>query len=120
LKPTVVLHSNHPQELDESVARAAARLRSVPGRILLNQSVLLRGVNDSSELLAALSWRLLDLGIIPYYLHQLDRVHGASHFEVPISRGREIARELEALLPGYAVPQYVQEIPGSPGKTRLT
>ena len=83
---------------------------------LLNQAVLLRGVNDSVEAQAALWERLVDLRVMPYYLHQLDRVAGAAHFEVPIDEGRRIMRALRARLPGYAVPRYVQEIPGADSK----
>ena len=86
---------------------------------VLNQAVLLRGVNDNVETLAELSRRLVNLRVMPYYLHQLDRVVGAAHFEVPTSFGRTVVEELEARLPGYAVPRYVQEIPGATSKTRL-
>ncbi len=119
LPTTVVLHINHAQEIDDSVAFAATQLRTVPQLVLLNQSVLLRNVNDSFEALAALSWRLLDVGIIPYYLHQLDRVRGASHFEVARERGIQLLNELYRDLPGYAVPKYVCEEPGKFGKTML-
>lgn len=116
LTPILVLHANHAQELDATVAAATARL-SEAGVMLLNQTVLLRGVNDSADALAALSERLLDLRVTPYYLHQLDRVAGAAHFEVPVDTGRRIVTELQSRLPGYAVPRYVQELAGEPGKT---
>jgi L-lysine 2,3-aminomutase len=76
-------------------------------------------VNDSADALAELSLRLIDCRVTPYYLHQLDRVAGAAHFEVPVERGREIVCELRSRLPGYAVPRYVREEPGEPAKTVL-
>lgn len=118
LTPIVVLHANHANELDHDVAAALARLADA-GITLLNQAVLLRGVNDSVEAQAALWERLVDLRVMPYYLHQLDRVAGAAHFEVPIERGRQIVRELRTRLPGYAVPRYVQEVPGEANKVLL-
>jgi KamA family protein len=118
LTPVMVVHANHAQELDERVADSMSHLRAA-GVLLLNQAVLLRGVNDSVDAQAALSERLIDIGVTPYYLHQLDRVDGAAHFEVAIDRGRQIIAELRRRLPGYAVPQYVQEQPGEPHKTPL-
>ncbi len=114
----VVLHVNHPAEIDEAVAAALARLAGV-GIPLLSQSVLLRGVNDSLHVLAELFERLVDLRVMPYYLHQLDRVVGAAHFEVPVKQGVELVRRLRARLPGYAVPRYVREVPGEPNKVVL-
>jgi len=115
---TVVLHANHPRELDASVASACGRLRD-SGAVLLNQAVLLRGVNDAAAVLADLSERLFDCGVLPYYLHQLDRVAGAAHFEVNDARARVLIDELRARLPGYLVPRLVREIAGAPGKTPL-
>ena len=119
LTPIIVLHANHANELDAHVADAIGRLRDA-GILLLNQAVLLAGINDSVEAQAALSERLVDLRVVPYYLHQLDRVAGAAHFEVPVEKGRQIIRELRDRLPGYAVPRYVAEVPGSASKTDLT
>jgi EF-P beta-lysylation protein EpmB len=116
---TFVVHVNHAQELDDNVARAMTNLRSVPNLILLNQSVLRRGVNDSVASLSALSWRLLELGIVPYYLHQLDRVTGADHFEVTRDVGLKLIAALRESLPGYAVPRYAEEIAGEQGKVVL-
>lgn len=113
-----VVHSNHPKELDDDVAEALKRLRG-SGVFLLNQSVLLRGVNDSVEVLQALSERLLDIGVLPYYLHQLDRVEGAAHYEVPEEEGRALVTALHARLSGYGVPRYAREEGGMPGKTVL-
>jgi EF-P beta-lysylation protein EpmB len=109
--PIVVVHANHPAEIDDAVAAALARLADA-SVMLLNQSVLLRGVNDDADVLAALSRRLIDCRVTPYYLHQLDRVRGAGHFEVPEARGLELMAALRRRLPGYAVPRYVRETPG--------
>ena len=114
----MVVHANHAQELDDQVADALAALVDA-GIVVLNQSVLLAGVNDTDDVLAELCERLVDLRVMPYYLHQLDRVTGAAHFEVPIARGLELMAELRRRLPGYAVPRYVQEIEGEPHKTVL-
>jgi len=115
LQKVVVLHANHAQELDASVADACARLRDA-GATLLNQSVLLRGVNDSVDALAALSERLFALGVLPYYLHQLDRVQGAAHFEVDDRAALALHAALVARLPGYLVPRLVREVAGAPAK----
>jgi L-lysine 2,3-aminomutase len=118
LTPIMVVHANHPAEIDSHVAAALARL-TCAGIPVLNQAVLLRGVNDDAETLAELCERLTDLRVMPYYLHQLDRVAGAAHFEVPIALGQEIIRQLQARLPGYAVPRYVQELASAPHKVSL-
>jgi EF-P beta-lysylation protein EpmB len=114
----VVLHANHANELDSNVAAACARLRDT-GATLLNQAVLLRGVNDDAAVLADLSERLFDCGVLPYYLHQLDRVSGAAHFEVDDTRARKLIEEVRARLPGYLVPRLVREVAGEPAKTPL-
>ena len=118
LVPIVVVHANHPAELDGPVIAALARLVDA-GIPVLNQAVLLRGVNDRVDTLAELCRRVVDARVIPYYLHQLDRVAGAAHFEVPPSRGVELMRQLRSRLPGYAVPRYVREIAGEAGKSIL-
>jgi EF-P beta-lysylation protein EpmB len=118
LAPLMVVHANHPQEIDGAVATSLTRLVDA-GIPVLNQSVLLRSVNDDAAALIDLSRRLINLRVLPYYLHQLDRVAGAAHFEVPIERGRELIAQLHAALPGYAVPRYVQEIAGEVGKRVL-
>lgn len=118
LKTIVVTHVNHANEIDGSVADAISRLCAT-GTLLLNQSVLLRRVNDSVEALETLSNRLLDCGVVPYYLHQLDLVPGVQHFETSVERGRELIAQLRERLPGYAVPRYVREEPGRPSKTIL-
>ena len=114
----LVIHANHAAELEGHCSSAIGRIieRGVP---VLNQTVLLHGVNDSIDQLQALSERLIDLRVMPYYLHQLDRVSGTSHFEVPVSRGRELVSELRRRVPGFAVPEYVSEIPGELHKTPL-
>jgi EF-P beta-lysylation protein EpmB len=108
LMPIVVVQVNHPAEIDEAVAAAFRRLIDA-GVPVLNQSVLLRGVNDRVDVLAELCERLIDLRVFPYYLHQLDAVAGAAHFEVPVAAGVALLAELRARLPGYAVPRYVRE-----------
>jgi len=118
LQKVVVLHANHAQELDAGVAHACAKLRDA-GATLLNQSVLLRGVNDSVAALAALSERLFTLGALPYYLHQLDRVQGAAHFEVGDREALALHAALTARLPGYLVPRLVREVAGAPAKQPL-
>lgn len=114
----VVLHANHANEFDAEVEAAMRRLRA-SGATLLNQAVLLRGVNDSVEALAALSERSYAAGVLPYYLHQLDRVQGSAHFEVGDERARALHRQLAARLSGYLVPKLVREVAGDPGKRPL-
>jgi len=118
LKVVFVIHCNHPNEIDRSVTHALEKLTAA-GVTLLNQSVLLRDVNDSVATLASLSERLFAAGVMPYYLHQMDRVKGAAHFEVSVERAREIMNGLRATLPGYLLPRLVQEIPGMSGKMPL-
>lgn len=114
-----VLHTNHPAELaDPEVHTAISRLAAA-GFPLLQQGVLLRGVNDNADTLAELYETLISLRVLPYYLHQLDRVAGAAHFEVEEAVGREIFAELKKRLPGYAVPRYVREVPGEAGKVEI-
>jgi len=115
LARVVVIHANHPAELDATVAAAVRTLASTPATIL-NQTVLLAGVNDSAATLAALSERLVELGVVPYYLHLLDRIRGAAHFDVEEQRAVELHRRLRESLPGYAVPRLVREVPGEPAK----
>lgn len=114
----VVVHANHPAELDDSVADALRWLAALPCT-LLNQAVLLAGVNDSADVLRALSERLVELGVLPYYLHMLDQVRGAAHFEVSETRARELHGALRDTLPGYAVPRLAREVPGAAAKAWL-
>ena len=116
LATIMVVHANHPQELDDHVLNALAKLVD-SGIPVLNQAVLLKGVNDQVEALAGLCTALANARVMPYYLHQLDRVAGAAHFEVPVARGRELIEQLRARLPGYAVPRYVVEEAGATSKT---
>lgn len=118
LQTVVVLHINHENEIDQAVIDACARLQQA-GVTLLNQSVLLRGVNDSVAALEALSERLFEARILPYYLHVLDPVAGASHFDVNDDEARELVDALRKRLPGFLMPRLVREIPGEPSKTPL-
>ena len=116
--PTVmVLHVNHANEIDAGVRAACARLRGA-GVTLLNQSVLLRGVNDDLDTLANLSRALFEAGVTPYYLHLPDRVRGTAHFEVSEPRARELVAGLTARLSGYLVPRLVREVPGAASKVQ--
>lgn len=112
----VVTHFNHPREVTMESATACRILRPLTAA-LLNQSVLLRGVNDSVETLKALCERVFEAGVLPYYLHQLDKARGTAHFEVSEPAGRRLFAELKAALPGYLVPRYVQDMGDSQGKT---
>ena len=114
----VVVHANHANEFDGSVDAAMARLRDA-GATLLNQAVLLRGVNDSVDALAALAERGHAAGVLPYYLHQLDRVAGVAHFEVPDARALRLHAALRARMPGYLVPRLVREVAGEASKRPL-
>ena len=114
--PTIVVfHVNHARELDAEVDAALARLRRA-GVTLLNQSVLLRGVNDDAGALIELSERLFAAGVLPYYLHLLDRVAGAAHFEVDEDRARTLLAALHRALPGFLIPRLVREVPGEASK----
>ena len=116
LQPVVVLHCNHPREIDDSVRTALGRLRdaAIP---VFNQSVLLRGVNDHVSVLCDLSKTLFESGVMPYYLHSMDRVRGAGHFEVETSTGKRLVEDVLGRLPGYLVPRFVKEVPGALSKT---
>ncbi|HEY4091952.1 MAG TPA: EF-P beta-lysylation protein EpmB [Luteibacter sp.] len=115
LQKVVVLHANHANEFDAAVDTACARLREA-GATLLNQSVLLRGVNNDAAALAELCERAFAAGVLPYYLHQLDKVTGAAHFEVADEAALALVEALRARLPGYLVPKLVRELPGDPSK----
>lgn len=114
----MVIQTNHPRELGDE-ARAALERLAASGLTLLNQSVLLRGVNDDAGTLAALGETLFDSGVLPYYLHQLDPVQGAAHFQVADARARALLAEVRERLPGYLVPRLVREHPGARAKTPL-
>lgn len=114
----ISLHVNSPNEINDSVVNSLAELRR-RGYLLTSQTVLLKGVNDSVEVLVELFEKLANVGVIPYYLHQLDHVQGAAHFETPVDKGLRLMKEIASRLPGYAVPRYVREIPGRAMKTDL-
>ena len=118
LKPTMVLHINHANEIDAKLCQAVDQLKSA-GITMLNQSVLLKGVNDCSEQLIALSEKLFDTGIMPYYLHMLDPVQGASHFDIPVDQAIEIFSQMQAELPGFLLPKLVQERAGEKSKSLI-
>jgi len=118
LQKVVVLHANHANEFDASVDAACARLREM-GATVLNQSVLLRGINDDADTLAALSERLFAAGVLPYYLHQLDRVQGSAYFEVDDARALALVDAIRQRLPGYLVPKLVREVGGEASKRPL-
>lgn len=118
LKPTIVFHINHASEIDKSVINAIEPLRAA--RIpLFNQSVLLKGVNDSASILAKLSEQLFDSGIQPYYLHLFDKVQGVAHFDISEKEAKKITLELMAILPGFLMPKLVREIAGEANKTPI-
>ena len=118
LQVVFIIHCNHPSELDTEVIAALKKIQFL-GIPILNQSVLLKGVNDSVATLKTLVEKLVDNGIMPYYLNQLDRVEGAAHFEVEVEKGMALLKQLASEVSGYAIPRYVQEIAGEPGKTTL-
>jgi EF-P beta-lysylation protein EpmB len=118
LQKVVVLHANHANEIDAEVVAACRLLRDADAT-LLNQSVLLNGVNDTTDALANLSEALFTAGVLPYYLHVLDRVQGAAHFDMDDNQAKALIRELAARLPGYLVPRLAREIAGEPAKTLL-
>lgn len=113
-----VIHCNHRQEIDTRVTRALADLRSA-GVTLLNQTVLLKSINDNANILISLSKELFRCGVLPYYLHLLDRVSGTSHFNVSEHHARQLRDELLAQLPGYLVPKLVKEEPGASSKSPI-
>lgn len=111
----MVVHANHAQELDHTVSNSIESLRGA-GLTLLNQSVLLKGINDETDVLFSLHERLFSIGILPYYLHLMDRVEGAAHFEVTEERAVRLMAELAARSPGYLVPRLAREVSGMPAK----
>ncbi|MBL8201803.1 MAG: EF-P beta-lysylation protein EpmB [Chromatiales bacterium] len=114
----VVIHANHPRELADPVVAGLRALGAATGPVL-NQSVLLRGINDSPEAIIDLSRGLFEAGVMPYYLHQMDRVSGAAHFAVADEEARRLIAAAMEALPGYLVPRLVREVPGAPSKTLL-
>jgi len=118
LSKVMVVHVNHPQEINGIPTAPFDMLRNT-GFCLLNQSVLLKGINDKADILASLSESLFKLGILPYYLHQLDKVAGATGFQVSAEHARTLYQSLAAQLPGYLLPRFVQEVAGEPNKTLI-
>jgi L-lysine 2,3-aminomutase len=118
LQRVMVLHANHPNELDNNVAKALFPFRDMGG-VVFNQSVLLKGINDSSNVLVRLSHKLFAMGVLPYYLHLLDKVNGAAAFEVNRSQALQLHKDIQRLLPGYLVPKMVYEKAGEASKTWL-
>lgn len=118
LNTIVVIHSNHANEFDNEVGAAMSKLKSA-GVTLLNQTVLLRGVNDNVKALSQLSEKLFENGVLPYYLHLLDKVQGAAHFDVEREKAQHLIKEIRKRLPGYLVPQLVEEIAQAPYKQPL-
>jgi L-lysine 2,3-aminomutase len=118
LQPVVVVHTNHAAEIDDHVAEALLKIRQ-RGITLLNQSVLLKGVNDNLAVLKKLSERLFETGVLPYYLHLLDKTQGTAHFDISSQQAQRLVGSLSAQLPGYLVPKLVKEIAGEAAKTPL-
>jgi len=118
LQSVMVLHINHANEIDDAVRNSIAKLRAA-GVTLLNQSVLLKGVNDKIEALTNLSEALFAEGVLPYYLHLLDKVQGAAHFDLAEARGIELHRQMQHRLPGFLVPKLTREEPGAKSKTLI-
>lgn len=114
-KTTVVLHCNHPQELCQNISRAVQALKNI-NITVLNQSVLLKGINDNLATLTQLSFSLYDHGILPYYIHLLDRVQGTQHFQVSDQVTTDLIQALPSELPGFLLPRFVREVPGASHK----
>lgn len=117
LSISIVIHCNHPQELDHEVESALKKLKPICQ--LLNQSVLLAGINDDVSILSKLSRKLFNMGVLPYYLHLLDKVQGAAHFEVDEEKARYLVENLAKTLPGYLVPKLVKTLPEERSKIKL-
>lgn len=115
-KVSIAIHSNHKEEIDLESEEAILKLKET-NATLLSQTVLLKGVNDNVEALKSLFLRLAELDVQPYYLHHPDQAKGAMHFYLPIEEGRKIYGKLRNILPGWAIPQYIIDIPGGEGKT---
>ncbi|MDX1901261.1 MAG: EF-P beta-lysylation protein EpmB [Gammaproteobacteria bacterium] len=111
----LVVHANHPNEVNDEVKHAMQKLRGLNVTVL-NQSVLLKGVNDNAETLIALSEKLFDAHILPYYLHALDRVQGAAHFDLPRATAISLHKSMQEKLPGFLVPKLVEEKAGAKSK----
>lgn len=115
--PVVVTHFNHPREITRESAEAISLLKKTT--FLLNQSVLLNRVNNNSDVLVELSQKLFEIGVLPYYLHQMDSSEGTQSFQVDMKEGKRIWDEMKRRLPGYLVPRYVVDIVGDPYKREV-
>ncbi len=118
LQKILVIHANHPNEIHPLLTEKLSLLKKA-GVELLNQSVLLRDINDSAETLAKLSENLFAAGVLPYYLHLLDPVTGAAHFDIPEQQAKELVGKLASKLPGYLVPRLTREQAGVPAKVNI-
>ena len=116
LQPVMVIHTNHANEIDDNVRASLQRLKQ-SNVMLLNQTVLLKGINDTPSALTQLNKSLFNAGVLPYYLHLLDPVHGAAHFDISEHQAKKLMNTLMATCPGYLIPKLVREIPGQPNKT---
>ncbi|HEU5280368.1 MAG TPA: EF-P beta-lysylation protein EpmB [Gammaproteobacteria bacterium] len=116
MKPIIVIHANHPNEINGTVKEALALLQKA-GVTLLNQSVLLKNINDNEATLTALSEKLFECGVLPYYLHMLDKVNGAAHFDCTPEKAKQLHASMKRVLPGYLVPKLVVEVAGALSKT---
>lgn len=119
LNPVMVVHCNHPNEINDEVKAALKKLRQA-NVILLNQAVLLKEINDSTETLIELSKKLMEMGVMPYYLHMLDKVQGAAHFAVTETQASQILQEMAGRVAGYLVPKLVKEVPGALAKVPVS
>ena len=118
LQTVVVIHCNHANEIDQSVEAALERMRQA-GIVLLNQAVLLAGINDRADTLIALSEKLFSAGVLPYYLHLLDKVHGAAHFDTCEADARKLVAQMASTLSGSLVPKLVREVAGAPARVAV-
>lgn len=116
IKPIMVIHTNHPNEINNEVGDAISQLTQA-GVLLLNQSVLLKGINDNEKTLVELSEKLFSIGVLPYYLHTLDKVNGAAHFDCELETAKALHASMKHALPGFLVPKLVTELPGELSKT---
>lgn len=119
IHPVLAIHCNHPNEINDEVGSALRRMRAA-GIHLLNQSVLLKGINDSAATLIRLSQKLFHYGVMPYYLNLLDKTQGTAHFEIHLDQAKAIYEQILSSLPGYLVPKLVREVPALPYKQILS
>lgn len=118
LDVVLVLHSNHGNEIDQTLAEKVSLLKQA-GVTVLNQGVLLKGVNDTVEAQVELSERLFAAGILPYYMFTFDPIEGGAHFDLSVEHAQTLMGQVAQKLPGYLMPKLAKEIPGQPAKTVL-